>query len=41
MNFGIVRIPRTVGFRFRYASQGSGIASGISAARNFTWIEGP
>jgi hypothetical protein len=41
MNFGIVRIPRTVGFRFRYASQGSGIASGISAARNFTWVEGP
>jgi len=40
MNFGIVRIPRDVGFRFRYSSQGSGVASGISEARNFTWTAG-
>ena len=39
MNFGIVRLPRTVGFRFRYSPQGSGIPSGISPARNFTWVE--
>jgi hypothetical protein len=37
MNFGIVQIPRTVGFRFRYTGQGSGIASGVSAEINFTW----
>ena len=37
MNFGIVRIPRDVGFRFKFASQRSGIASGVSAHLNFTW----
>ena len=36
--FGIVRIPRTVGFRFRYAGQRGGIASGVSAPANFTWV---
>jgi hypothetical protein len=40
MNFGIVRIPRDVGFRFRYSSQGSSVASGTSDARNFTWTAG-
>jgi hypothetical protein len=35
--FGVVRIPRDVGFRFRYAAQRSGIADGISEAVNFTW----
>lgn len=38
MNFGIVRIPRTVGFRFRYAHQKGSIAGGTSEARNFTWV---
>ena len=38
--FGRVRIPRDVGFRFRYASQGSGVPSGTSPARNFTWTAG-
>jgi len=37
MDFGLVQIPRTVGFRFRYASQGSGIANGTGAPRDFTW----
>lgn len=37
VNFGVVSIPRDVGFRFRYASRGSGIASGTSPARDFTW----
>jgi hypothetical protein len=36
--FSVVRIPRTVGFRFRYAQQGSSIASGTSPARNFVWV---
>ena len=36
-NFGIVRIPRTVGFRFRYTPQGGSIAAGTSVARDFTW----
>jgi hypothetical protein len=37
MTFGYVRIPRTVGFRMRYSSQGSGIASGASLPEDFTW----
>ena len=35
--FGIVLIPRTVGFRFRYTGQGSGFANGMSLPRDFTW----
>ena len=38
MNFGFVRIPRTVGFRFRYMGKRTDIASGVSQARNFTWV---
>lgn len=38
MNFGVVRIPRDIGFRFRYAPQGSSVAAGTSEAKNFTWI---
>jgi hypothetical protein len=37
MDFGLVRIPRVVGFRFRFSGQGTGIASGVSAPKNFTW----
>ena len=40
LSFGVVRLPRDVGFRFRYASQGSGIASGTSQSKNFTWTAG-
>jgi hypothetical protein len=40
LTFGVVQLPRDVGFRFRYASQGSGIASGTSQAKNFTWTAG-
>ena len=40
MNFGVVRLPRDVGFRFRYSPQGSGIASGTSQSKNFTWTAG-
>ena len=39
-NFGIVQIPRDVGFRFRYSPQGSGIAAGTSESKNFTWVVG-
>jgi hypothetical protein len=39
MTFGIVRIPRDIGFRFRYSPQGSGIPSGTSEARNLTWVQ--
>ena len=37
MNFGLVRIPRTVGFRFQYKGNGS-IGSGTSAPADFTWV---
>ena len=38
MNFGFVSIPRTVGFRFKFTGQRSGIASGVSAPSDFTWV---
>ena len=37
MNFGIVRIPRDVGFRFRFSGRRRDIDPGVSAAANFTW----
>lgn len=37
MNFGFVRIPRTVGFRIKYSARKSGIQSGVSLPRDFTW----
>ena len=37
MNFGIVRIPRDVGFRFRFSGRRRDIDPGISEAANFTW----
>lgn len=36
-NFGLVRIPRDVGFRFRYMGRRGGVDSGVSAEMNFTW----
>lgn len=41
MNFGFVSIPRTIGFRFKYQAQGSGIASGVSDPADFTWTAVP
>ena|SRR5687768_14023700 len=38
IGFGFVTIPRTIGFRFRYSARKSGIADGVSAARDFTWV---
>jgi hypothetical protein len=39
-NFGIVRIPREVGFRMRYDAKNSGIASGGTLPKNFLWVAG-
>jgi hypothetical protein len=41
MNFGYVSIPRTIGFRFKYLAQGSGIASGVSDPADLTWTAAP
>ena len=35
--FGVVRIPRDVGFRFKYAGRRGGVDSGMSGEANFTW----
>jgi hypothetical protein len=35
--FGVVHIPRKIGFRFRFSGAKSGIASGTSAPLNFEW----
>jgi hypothetical protein len=37
VDFGAVLHPRTIGFRVRYLGQGSGIANGVSAPKDFTW----
>jgi hypothetical protein len=36
LDFGIVQIPRTVGFRVKYKGQGD-IVSGVSDPTNFVW----
>jgi len=38
VNFGLISSPRTIGFRFRYTEQGSGIASAISQPKDATWV---
>ena len=38
MDFGIVQMPRTVGFRFLYRSSGGRVARGASAPQDFTWV---
>jgi hypothetical protein len=38
VDFGFVSNPRTIGFRFRYIGQGSGIANGASAPGDVTWF---
>jgi hypothetical protein len=37
LDFGVVMIPRVVGFRCRYLGQGSAIANGVCAPMDFTW----
>lgn len=39
--FGVVQIPRDVGFRFKYAGRRGGVANGMSGAANFTWTAAP
>ena len=39
--WGAVVNPRTIGFRFKYVSQGSGIIDGMSAPRDVTWLPLP
>ena len=39
--FGGVAHSRTIGFRFKYSAQGSGIANGISEAKDVTWLPLP
>jgi hypothetical protein len=36
--FGSCSTPRSIGFRFTFAGRSSGIASGVSEARDFTWV---
>ncbi len=38
VDFGAVQNPRTIGFRFRYTSQGSGIDNAISQPKDATWV---
>jgi hypothetical protein len=41
MNFGCVRIPRTVGFRYKYLGQETGIKKGVGGPADFTWEPAP
>ena len=38
VDYGFISIPDTIGFRFRYLGQGSGIANGASAPGDVTWF---
>ncbi|HET9219247.1 MAG TPA: hypothetical protein VFR18_19840 [Terriglobia bacterium] len=38
MNFGFISSPRTIGFRFVYREQRSGIESGISTSKDAEWV---
>ena len=40
MDFGIVMLPRTIGFRFAYTRKGGAVSSGVSAPADFTWVAG-
>jgi len=40
MDFGIVMLPRTIGFRFAYTRKGSAVSSGVSTPADFTWVAG-
>ena len=41
LNFGLMRIPRVVGFRCKYSGRGTSIVSGVCAPRDFTWTAAP
>jgi hypothetical protein len=38
VSFGYCSSESTIGFRFRYAGQGSGIANGLSPSRDVSWV---
>jgi len=38
VDYGFISIPETIGFRFRYIGQGSGIANGASKPGDVTWF---
>lgn len=38
VGWGSCSTPRTIGFRFTYSGRGSGIASGVSQSKDFTWV---
>ena len=40
VGFGTCSTPRTIGFRFTYSGRNSGIASGVSQVKDFTWVAG-
>jgi len=40
MDFGVVMLQRTIGFRFAYTRKGGAVSSGVSAPADFTWIAG-
>ena len=40
MDFGVVMLPRTIGFRFAYTRKGGAVSSGVSASADFTWVAG-
>jgi hypothetical protein len=39
--FGCMPTPRTIGFRYRYIGQGTGIANGVSPSKDMTWVAVP
>jgi hypothetical protein len=39
VDYGFLSTPTTVGFRFRYIGQGSGIANGKSLSADVTWFQ--
>jgi hypothetical protein len=41
LDFGIVQIPRVVGFRCQYQPRGGAIPSGACAPADFTWTATP
>ncbi len=38
VDYGFISIPETIGFRFRYIGQGSGIANGVSKSGDVIWF---
>jgi hypothetical protein len=41
ITFGFMPNPITIGFRYRYIGQGTGIANGVSPSKDMTWVAVP